>query len=595
MWVFVGLLGVPGITWAQAITQPDLKGFFRFERFGGRVPLGINVVREVDNVLLLAANRELVRSFDSARTWDPVLTALQHKNITAMHVDGGGIVVGTATGGLYRTTNDGLHWERFGTDPRLRNVKAILRYDDGFIVTNNEGACYAMRSSDTTLEVLLLPAPCLDVSVFDGTPWFVCEDGTLLKGSTNQPTRVRTISTDSAFAINRARLVAVNDMLAVVLDRQILVFDNDADSLATWPMPIANWTACIAMSDELLLGGRETGLRTLNLENGATTFVFAGPAAQENISELALSGDSIIVGTSRGKGRCYVVSKHSRQWHALNPSRLSGTFDVTALSCIDGHVYVGTREEGVHKGLVEDPVLIPIHNRYEQSIFNNIEPLGNEILIVAQRVGLWRMKTGSSKPEWFTKTLPSSHEYNATVLGTRVLVGLNFGRVLWSDDDGATWTQSVDSLPTINHMGVVAGVPYISTRLGVYTSNDRGERWMLLPGPFQDAEVLWTAGSADTLFVTSADATFRRIGEQAFSRIMADFTPGTMTRFTTVLLHSGLLFATGAPAVYVSADVGDTWEQREFENANAVVSQFFYKGFYYVFTDRGDLWRSPTP
>ncbi len=585
-----GLLAVPCVSLAQAITQPDIKGFFVFERFGEAVPLGINVVRQLDDVLLLGANREFIRSADSGRSWSPVLTPLQHKNITSLLAHGNAIIVGTATGGVYRTNDHGLYWERFGNEPRLRKTKALLRTTRGYIASNDSGACFARSDTDTAWHVLALPSPCRDFVMFDDKPWFVCDNGVVLYDDGDGPKPKRSLGN-----VDRAALVVVDDQLVVVLDTSVIVLDDDADSLATWRLPIANWTACVALNDQLLVGGRSTGLRKLNVETGETTFVFAGPAEAENISALATSGDSIVIGTSRSNGRCYVVTERSRQWHALNPSWMDGTFDVTDLTCLNGIAYIGTREEGVHAGLVSDAAVFPIHDAYQQTIFTHLIPWREEMLVVARRAGIFRMTSGAGRLEWFTRTLPQSFEYFATAIGSRILAGLNGGRTLWSDNGGKTWTQSADSLPAINDMNTIGEVVYASTFKGLYRSDDKGETWHIVEGPWQQSNILWVTGTTDTLFITSTSATYRHMKGRGIKKLEAEFTPGMTTIFTSVVMRDGLLLATGAPALYVSTDVGDTWHRKLFDGANAVVSQFFYKGYYYIFTDRGALWRSPTP
>lgn|GEM_PF-5589044 len=588
--VCLGLFTSPDFLQAQAITQPDIKGFFRFERFGARLPLGINVVRQLDDVLLLGANREFVRSIDSGRTWQPVLASLKHKNVTTIVVDDKQIVVGTATGGLYRSTDLGLYWENFGKEPGLRRVRSLIRAEKGYIAINDSGVCFSRRDKDSTWSPVTLPSRCLDVAEFDDNPWFICENGSLIVDEGDGP-----IVKANVGQIERAALVQVDDFLALVLDSVVRVFDDDADSLHTWPLPFIGWTACIALHNELLLGGRSMGLRKLNLESGQSSFVFAGPAEIENISALALSGDSLVIGTSKGAGRCYVVSMTSPQWHALNPNWIRGTFDVSDLKCVNGMVFVATREEGVHTGRVADAQLFPIHDAYEQTIFTQLEPWLEEVLVVSLRAGIWRMKSGTGRPEWISRTLPPTYEYNATAIGTRILAGLSGGKVFWSDDEGKTWTQSRDTLPTINRMNTVANSVYISTVKGLYRSDDRGKTWLLVDAPFQQHDVLWSTGVGDILFVTSTQATYMYTPAQGFKQLEPGFTPGMMKHFTTILLHDGLLFATGAPAVYASSDLGETWQSHKFADANAAVSQFFYNGFYYVFTDRGDMWRSPIP
>ncbi len=575
---------------AQAITQPDVKGYFRFERVGTEFRFGISVVRPFDNVLLLGSNKALVRSTDEGQTWVPILSPLHRKDITAIVVNQGNIVVGTANGGVYQSTDRGLYWDRFGNKTGLLKVKTLIRVKQGYLALNDGGVCYRKSDADDTWRVITLASPCLDVVRFGDQTWFVCQNGAVLTGDGDEPKLRRLLH-----VTERTELVVVNNLLAVVLDSVITVLDDNADSVNTWPLPIVNWTACSAIGNHLLIGGRATGLKKLNLETGEATFAFAGPAELENISALAVSGDTVVVGTSRGNGRCYVVSQSLLQWHALIPSSSLSTFDVTDIVFHNGLVYVAAREEGIHVGDANGTLVTPIHDAYEQAVIKQMEPLRTDMLVVGSRVGIWRLKSGTGRLEWFTHTLPKSFDYYATVVGTRVVAGLSEGLVVWTDDDGLTWTRSADTLPRINGMGTIGKSVYVSTCQGLYRSEDKGESWQVVPGPWMEKNVMWATGAQDTLFVTTTDATYRELKGQPVRSIQADVREGLPIPFLSIQLFRGLLFATGVPDVYASTDVGETWQQVKIDRALAVINQFFYNGYYYVFTDTGVLWRSPIP
>lgn len=586
-----GLFCGPTDTLAQAITQPDIKGFFRFERYGEVVALGTNVVKQLDDALLLASNRVFVRSLDSGRTWNPVLSPLKPKNIATILAHGSTIVVGATMGGVHRTSDHGLHWERYGNEPRLRKVQSLLRTTNGYMALNDSGVCFKRSDTDTAWQVLALPAPCRDFVMFNKKPWFVCEDGSVLHedAPASKPNRHVGI-------VDRVELVVVGDNLAVVLDTSVLVLNADADSIAAYRLPVPNWTACVTYDNQLLLGGRSTGLRKLNLETGESTFVFAGPSEAENISALAVSGASIVIGTSRGSGRCYVVREQSQDWHALNAGRVEGTFDVTDIACANGFAYVATREEGVHAGMASGTALFPIHNGYERTIFAQLIPWRRGMIVVARRGGIFYMQSGAGPLEWLTRTLPQSYDYFAATIGSRIVVGLDSGRTMWTDDGGTTWTQAATTLPSINDLNCVGEVVYASTLKGLYRSDDQGENWRAEEGPWGQGNVLWVAGSSDTIFVATPLDTYRRLKNgAAHTKLIAESAPDMPTIFTTITLRDGLLFAAGVPSLKISSDVGDTWHSKTIEGASAIVSQFFYKDYYYIVTDRGALWRSPTP
>jgi len=500
------------------------------------------------------------------------------------------LLVGTSSGGIFRTTDHGLYWGRLDEVPDVRRIKSLRQTPNALYALNDSGRCYTKARTEKLWRKVNLPSFCLDIEVFDQKAWFVCEGGIILSDEGHGAEQRGKIQLS-----DRTVLVALGNRLAVVFDSTVTVFNPDADSVASWRVPVVNWTVSCALGDQLLMGGRSTGLRKINLQTGEVTFVFAGPAEAENISALEIAGDKIVIGTNRGSGRCYVVSETSPKWHALNPAWFQGSFDVTDLVYANDIVYVATRDQGVHAGRIDGITMLPIHDAYEQTIFTGIRPLQKDFIIVSRRAGLLRIKQGSSALDWFTRTLPPSYEYFATTIDNRVVAGLSEGRILWSDDEGATWQKSADSLPGFNELNTVGDVVYASTRGGLYQSTDKGTSWGRVNGPWKSSNIHWTAGVKDTVFVTTTEATYRNLNGSGFTPLVAAFTPGTMTNFTTVRLRNGLLFATGTPAVYVSSDVGDTWQQKSFDGTNAIISQFFYKDHYYILTDRGVIWRSLIP
>lgn len=583
-----GLVALSGAS-GQATPPVDIARYFRFEQYGDEIPFGIKVVRPFGDVLLLGGDRELVRSTDVGLTWAPVLTPLQNKNVRAILAHGDVVVVANA-GGVYRSTDDGLYWERVGAEPHIRKVRALLRTKDGYLIANDSGECFRWTDRGGAWQSLRLPAPCLDFVLFDNIPWFVCANGEVLSDNGGGPKLRLRLS-----ALDRVSLVQVDDFLAVVLDTTVLVLDEEADTLASWTLPIANWTATATLDKQLLLGGRSTGLKKMNLETGKTTSVFAGPADQENISALVVSNDTIVIGTSRSNGRCYVVSESSLQWRTLNPLRDQGTFDVTDLAYSSGVVYVATRDEGVFAGRIDGVSVAPIHDAQEQTVFHQLIPWGSEMLVVGRLAGIWRMKSSAGGLSWFTRTLPPSSEYFAASVGNRVVAGLSDGRVLWTDDDGKTWSRSADTLPSINNLTTVGNTLFACTILDLFRSDDQGETWQIFQGPWKQQKIEWVSGTSDTFFIGSLEATYRYLPGLGFTKLLAEFTPGKMASFTSVIARDALLFATGAPAVHISTDLGDTWYNKNFERNTTLAVQFFYKGYYHVFTDRGVLWRSLIP
>lgn len=569
--------------------QQDIQGFLRFEPVSDDFRLGVNVVRPYDNGILLGSDKALVRSTDEGRSWVPLLSPLQRKDITAITAYKNDIVVGTASGGLFTSNDRGLYWERFGQDAGVMRVRSLVRTADAYVVVNDSGRCFRRTDHADVWNPIRLPAPCVAVTMFDDATWYLCSNGAILTERGKEPELKRVLR-----AGDHTDLVAVDDRLAVLVDGLVMVLDDDADSLATFVLPIANWTACAAMGENLLVGGRATGLSKINLENGTVTSVFAGPAELENISALATSNDTVVIGTSKGAARCYVVAQTTLQWHALSPNALVSTFDVTDLVYTNGQVYVATRGEGVHMGPASSSALTSIHDGYDQAGYAQLLPLRDDMLVVARYGGLLRLRKGSNKVEWFTHTLPVASGYVGAVVDDRVIVGQGAG-VVWSEDDGRTWTLSAATLPHINHMYTASTVVYASTMQGLYSSHDKGMTWQVVQGPWQSNNVMWTSGVPDTLVISTTNATYAVLGGREARKLEAVFPGRPPSPFITAQLHRGLLFTTGAPGIYVTSDMGTTWQEKTIPGSAAIIAQFFYKGYYYVFTDVGNLWRSPVP
>lgn len=584
------VLALPGM-WAQALRHPDIKSYFRFEQFGEGIRGGVKTVQPYDGVLLAGGNREFFRSTDAGSTWQNVLTPLQNKNVRTILAYDSTVLVGTS-GGVYRTTDVGLYWTRVGNDPFMRKVRSLVRTSSGCIALTDSGDCFRGTDGDTNWRRIVLPSPCLDVAIVEQTAWFVCADGSVLldEGKGAKPLR-------SFGPIDKASLLHAKEYVAVVLDAvvHVLKSNGDTDLVATWPTPIQHWSACVAMDNQIVIGGRSTGLKKLNLETGELTFVFAGPADAEVISALAVVGDTVIIGTSRGSGRCYVVSQNTMQWRALYPRWELSTFDVTDIAYLNGNVYVALKDEGVYAGATSGTVIVPIHDGYEQAVFHQLKPWGTEMLIVGRLAGIWRLNSGMGNVRWFSRTLPRSSQYFATVVNSRVVAGLSEGRIAWSDDAGATWTLSSDPLPALTELTTIDGVLYAGTVMGLYRSEDKGETWKEVEGPWKGQNIDWVVGTTDTLFINTTTTTYRNMKDVGIQKIQAESIPGKMTNFTSLFLRDGLLFTTGSSGVHISPDAGETWQHKSFEGLTTMMAQLIYKDYYYVVTDHGAMWRSPLP
>lgn len=94
-------------------------------------------------VWVLTEGGDLFRIVDGDASWEGVFGAEAH--VTALAVEGGLLVVGTDTGGLYGSADGGVRWSLYGQHPRFRRITCIevpapfTRANTIYVGTEGEG------------------------------------------------------------------------------------------------------------------------------------------------------------------------------------------------------------------------------------------------------------------------------------------------------------------------------------------------------------------------------------------------------------------------------------------------------------------------
>ena len=148
----------------------------------------------------------------------------------------------------------------------------------------------------------------------------------------------------------------------------------------------------------------------------------------------------------------------------------------------------------------------------------------------------------------------------------RLLAGTKTDGVLYSDDDGATWSQSPLPAVDVRNLFITGngdiyanGVdPGLDEFFGIFRSRDRGESWTLLDPPAPDAAawIILAIGPENYLYASAVSALYRSTDAAQTWEKLADFEPSALG-FSA---RGDLLAAIGVWGLSRSADGGLTWQ-----------------------------------
>lgn len=191
------------------------------------------------------------------------------------------------------------------------------------------------------------------------------------------------------------------------------------------------------------------------------------------------------VALDAGHGGFFASSDGGRNWESFNEGLGEAVALIRAIlpARQSRHVYLGT-SKGVFRGIPFKQAWQRIPGTEKFTVnglgFNGPE---EKHVLVATREGLFRI--GEGRPARIRIPAYDREVFAIAGEGTRLYIGTEMG-VFRSDDGGEKWVIKGDGMPYLSVTSLAAdpGRVYAGTRSGLYWSQDEGEHWKPAQGVF---------------------------------------------------------------------------------------------------------------
>jgi photosystem II stability/assembly factor-like uncharacterized protein len=528
-----------GITWVECDSGfPGLNEAYSIA--------GLVVSPHSGSIFAGAGEYVLFRSTDSGNSWKVCLYPLG--TLRAFTVDSAGIILagdwrsgyyngGTDTGGIYRSTDDGLTWTWV---PILENssVSGFCNYSNGAILAGSS-------QGGVNGELVLFSSDGLNASPFGALPdgagisSVACSSADTIYAGTPDSGVFRSIDSGHNWT-------AINYGLT----------DTHINTLNTYG------------NGEIILGTRDEGIfRSSDGGNTWETSNSVFPTVQDySVNAIAVDKQGqILAGTDGG---IFVSSDSGRNWD-IKTDGLFGTWIYSLASTSDGSLFAMT-DRGLIRSIDNGQTWGAI-SAGSGIYASGISCSGGFIFVQSDSERFFRSSDGGNTWEAINKGLPLGSLNSSTRF-----LGLNTdpcGHLfIWSDSGMFVSTNSGDSW---EH--VTTGVPYDAFNSytsdancnifaggnRVYRSTDDGQSWMVVDNGIKDTlGVLGiTIDNKGILYAGVYQGGIFRSTDGGGSWQQLDSSLRNVTYWSLISDKNGNIFASGPEiGVLLSTDQGNHWE-----------------------------------
>lgn len=508
-----------GASWSHDTNWPQRSWIVDFAAIGSN--------------LFAATDSFTWRSSNDGATWQSIANGLTPDAQYTHHLATSGttLLVGTAGGGIYRTTNDGEQWVVADTDPYVYGLNSngtdiFAGTARNALYSSDAGRKWIPRGLAKTFRatqfawvgqnVFAASYSGLMMTTNNGRDWSDVTNGL----TTRLDTEVTGI------------VASGNDLFASAINRGVF---RTTDLGVTWT----------------------------SMNTGLPSFV-----QDYDLKLLYVYNGYIFVRTDSG---LYSSSDEGAHW---TPSYRGMTnwdgVDVSTICSADGSIYVGTPSYGMYRsddggvvwntidnGLTHDFGYLPAINRIDTGDGFLWAATSRGLFRSADRAGTWLLDTGTGLGAYDISSIQS--------MDGALLV--SSGGIYRSTDGGSHWGVFDTGMQSFRqvHQVAMGRVPnsaamawYAATDSGMYASSDSGQHWYSTYRS-SDPRYISSIVTLDTIVIA---ATTNERGvfvsrDQGYSWRGASVYPSTNTVVTSL---DGFLFSgTVGGGIFISTDSGGSW------------------------------------
>jgi len=565
--------GSPALTATQAIRLTAIAQWAKTSgpEGGGRIYSLLNA----GGILYAGtATDGVYRSTDNGQSWTPVNNGLSDDglDVRALMSSGSDLYAGTFDGGLYRSTDNGQSWTPVKT-VLSSQVFALLSSGGGLFAGTLGGGIY--RSTDggqswtpvnnglsgNALYVIALLSS--ESSLYAGTSF-----GGVYRSTDNGGSWVPVNRGFPPSGLNVYALLSSGSSLYAGTNSGVY---RSTDNGQSWT-PVNSGLSgrglevdALLSSGSSLLAGTFGGGIYRSTDGGLSWKPVNNGLSGRRLFVLALSssGSSLFAGTFRG---VYQSTDGGENWNLSSAGIL--TTSVSALLNHPNSMYAGTDGGGVYRSTDGGQSWTPTNNGLSDnglSVYALLSSGSN--LFAGTLEGVYRSTDDGQSWTPVNKGLSGSGLNVRALLssGSSLFAGTNGGGIYRSTDDGQSWTPINNGLSgsglNVGALLSSGSSLFAGTTGGVYRSTDDGQSWMPVNNGFPNGRlfVLALSSSGSSLFAGGFGGVYRSTdGGQSWAPINNGFPSGELGVFA--LLSSGSsLYAGGLDGVYRSTDGGQSW------------------------------------
>ncbi|MBU3740831.1 MAG: hypothetical protein FGM24_00940 [Candidatus Kapabacteria bacterium] len=530
----------------------------------------------------------------------PVLEGLRHRSVTDVLYRGSIVDVATSTGGVFRSTDDGLRWSSHPLPNREQHVLRIITTGVHDYALISGGAMYRRNGSNGAWKPVIIPdtlPPVRDIVAHGPSVVAVADSGRVLlldKSMHWSMLSVFATSQRALVTVHRGRILAAIDTVLYEVPPQ-----PGRKPTTLTILPADKWTAISVAAGKAILAGKSRRIIGVDLATGSIDELPVPGTAEDRIGSVYTNGISVLAGIDRGGGGLYTMRLDVPTWQSVSLSTSKNT-DIMVGRIVehDGTVAVCMSRNGLH---VLDTSLRRAEQRFQGikgSAVATIHQLPKGHVATSRTLGVFGIDACGTSVHKLTSDLPIGEGYASVVLDRTLFVSV--GRVgLWmSVDGGRRWQQRryPDSTVYIDRMDALGTSIIASSRDRSWISTDRGASWRRFMIEKDSSILRWTASKGNLQLLGTANASYVKRGSKGpWVRIITPFSAETQHRFGNAVIKGSTIVLGTKGAVLLSRDAGNTWKPIDIAPATFATYVTMIGKTIYVVSDKGELMSAPLP
>ncbi len=413
------------------------------------------------STLLLISSTQLLRSSDTSKTWIPAQFSTTPGGILSIATNGSDFFVGTGTGKIFRSTNNGVQWQEVFSSLSQISIGALSGNSTYLVAGTSSGQILRSLNNGTTWNPVNIgiPTRSIETILVDGQRIFAGPRGSVIRSEDGGTTWRELGFTAGQIATSLARQ---GNSLYIGAGNGVHYSNDNGTTLGLGNTGLAATEVHVVQaSGDTLFAGTHTNGIFRSLDKGTTWETMNNGLFTRDVLSLAAAGNTMFAGT-HGSG-VYRSADRGQSWQqtfGVDLARLVYAVEIigNTILAIDDFGYLARSTD---------------NGRTWQSRAAEFKGRGYAISVIRGSIyagtggGMYR-----STDDGMTWTLVPA--FNSTFNGpiiefNNTLFGASGQGILRSADGGRTWTESMNDLRfQVNSFHVFEGSLYAVAGTQVY-------------------------------------------------------------------------------------------------------------------------------